>query len=133
MELSADDRFALLELYARYNHAIDSKDGVAYANCFTDDATFGHSNTALRVTGREALIKHGSRPELGDTLHATANFVFEAAKEGARGKASVILFRRGSDGRWKIVVAGTYDDRLVRADGGWRFRSRLVEVRPGVE
>ena len=35
--LTADDRFAIQELYARYNHAIDSGNSGAWAATFTNN------------------------------------------------------------------------------------------------
>src|SRR5581483_10604161 len=38
--LSVDDRLAILELAARYSHALDAGDEAAFLNTFTEDGVF---------------------------------------------------------------------------------------------
>ena len=40
MPLTAGDRMEMIELVARYNHAIDSRDAEAWADTFTEDGRF---------------------------------------------------------------------------------------------
>ena len=44
MSLTAEDRMQMIELVARYNHAIDSRDGEAWADTFT------HERQVLRAS-----------------------------------------------------------------------------------
>lgn len=55
MALDAADTLEILQLAARYNHAIDYGDPEAWAGTFTEDGTF---NTAQGVQqGHEALAQ----------------------------------------------------------------------------
>ena len=40
MPISSEDRMAILELLARYNHAIDGLETETWLDCFTDDAVY---------------------------------------------------------------------------------------------
>jgi uncharacterized protein (TIGR02246 family) len=54
MPLSTDDLFAIQQLYARYNHAIDFGDPDGWAACFVEDGVF--TAPGADVTGRNALL-----------------------------------------------------------------------------
>jgi len=53
--MTAEDYFEIQQLYAKYNHAIDSGNADAYADTFTPDGVFNNN------AGREAL-KSSSKP-----------------------------------------------------------------------
>ena len=55
MPLTAEDREEMIELVARYNHAIDSRDAEAWADTFTEDGRF-YVPPKHDVRGREALV-----------------------------------------------------------------------------
>ena len=51
MPLTTADRLEILELLGRYAHAIDSGDGEAYADCFTDDGVIELRRAGLARPG----------------------------------------------------------------------------------
>ncbi len=127
MALSVADRLEIQELYARYNHAIDSGNGQAWARCFTADGTFtsgsgsfsGSEQLAAFATGFAARVKG---------RHWTNNLVLDADGEGATGTCYLALLRLtpGEKPPAAIMTTAVYTDRLARAAEGWRFSSRTV-------
>ncbi|GAB4323159.1 MAG: hypothetical protein Kow0010_04360 [Dehalococcoidia bacterium] len=125
MALPAEDVLAIQQLYARYNHAIDSGNAEAWADCFTDDATFD-AQPVGPLRGRDALIEFArnySQNVRG--RHWTNNLLLEEAEGGARGTCYLILFRLGEGGATPWIT-GIYRDELTREDNGWRFTSRTM-------
>lgn len=124
--LATEDLLAIQQLYARYNHAIDSGDGPGWAACFTGDGVFtsGMSGT---VTGAEALsaFATGFAARL-KARHWINNLVIEADGAGARGKCYLILLRLKEGEPATMMATATYNDTLVKDDGNWTFASRTV-------
>jgi hypothetical protein len=120
--LTADDYAEITQLYAKYNFAIDSGDGEAWAATFTPDGVFG------KTVGHDALVAFVAdfqkRME-GRARHWNSNVVITPTAEGANGGCYLLLFNTGV----KPAVPTTsakYDDKLVKTAQGWRFKSRTV-------
>lgn len=119
MSLSAEDRVAIVELVATYNHAIDGHDGEAWAATFTADGVFEVTGRDA-VEGRAALVAMVEDQDAGSEVrHWTTNFVIDAEGEGASLRCDLALLRGSS-----VLLTGRYEDQLVRGDGGWRFTRR---------
>jgi hypothetical protein len=119
------------QLYAMYNYTIDNCDGEGWADTFTADGVF--RDPSWCAIGRDQLIQvvgtdkrigrdleHFHMPSLGPifyqdrdhaTVHSTVMVVYETGY--------------GKDGG--IGITGSYDDRLVRVNGRWRFGYRWVQ------
>lgn len=124
MALSTDDRLAIHELYARYNHAIDSGDSEAWAGCFTADGVFESGRGSFR--GSEQLIAFAQGfAERTKARHWTNNLILDETPEGVAGKCYLMLYRLG-EGAPDIMASGLYHDTLTQAPEGWRFVSRTV-------
>jgi hypothetical protein len=124
MTLSTEDRLDIQELYARYNHAIDSGNGAAWAATFTADGTF--KSGPMDFAGAEALTKFGS--SLTDRMkprHWTNNLVVDEAANGATGSCYLVLYNLGGE-KPAIATTGIYRDELTKTVGGWRFSARTV-------
>ena len=126
MPLSVEDTLAILQLYARYNTAIDTGDGKAFGDCFVADGIFepGHG----RVEGQEAIGEfavqtHESMPLM---RHNATNIVVEGEGSSASGSAFLIGYLAGAE--YKVIVTGRYSDSLTKTDGGWRFTERLFSM-----
>jgi hypothetical protein len=124
--LSLADRLAIQELIARYNWAIDTRDGVGVANTFTADGSFDGGRIAQ---GRDELIAFG---ELRDrppwpagvgSQHWVTNLVLEG--NNVRVHARSFFIRQNVDNG---VVASTnlgyYHDEIVNIEGRWLFEKR---------
>ncbi len=121
MSLSAADIVEIHQLYARYSHAIDSGDGIAYAACFTPDGTM---DTTVRgvFTGPAELATVVSQPA-NVIRHVPLNIVLTGEADVAFGQAYLVVYS-GRDGKPAVVSTGRYEDRLARQDGAWLFTFR---------
>lgn len=124
--LAVTDHLAIQQLYARYNHAIDSGNGQAWAACFTFDGTF--RSAAGSFTGAEQLTSFGNGfASRMKARHWTNNLVVESSEAGARGTCYLMLLRLG-DGEHptSILTTAIYQDEIARVGEEWRFASRNV-------
>jgi hypothetical protein len=123
--LSTEDTLAIQQLYARYNHAIDSGDGAGWAACFTGDGTF--TSATGTFTGAEQLAAFGNAfPSRLKARHWTNNLVVEPDGDGAKGTCYLMLLRLTDGAPASILTTGIYHDRLVCDGGAWKFASRDV-------
>lgn len=121
MPLTAEDREEMIELVARYNHAIDSRDAQAWADTFTEDGRF-YVPPNHDVRGREALIAFiGSFGPPGGH-HWTTNFLIEGDGDDATMLVESIFIRGGDAGG-----RGKYVNTMKRVDGRWKFAERKAE------
>jgi hypothetical protein len=123
--LSTEDTLAIQQLYARYNHAIDSGDAAGWAACFTGDGTFASATGNFAGTEQLTTFAQGFASRL-KARHWTNNLVVESDGDGAKGTCYLMLLRLGEGTPATILTTGIYTDRLVRDSGGWRFASRSV-------
>lgn len=127
MPLSVEDQLAIQQLYARYNHAIDSGDGARWAACFTNDGTFSSATGTFQ--GREQLETFGNAfATRMKARHWTNNLVLEGDGATARGSCYLMLLRLspGEQPPASILVTAIYRDELTRTADGWKFASRTV-------
>lgn len=116
------------QLTARYNRASDEVDVETWLDCFTVDGSFTRSNADRSYRGREELR------ELLTTFpvkgrHLATDFIIDVDGNTARQSCYLIFLDR--QGGFSVNMFGTYDDRLVRECGRWRFASRVLDVDVG--
>jgi uncharacterized protein (TIGR02246 family) len=129
-DLTADDRFAILDLMARYAWAIDTGDVEAYVACFSPDAVLsmrgvpnrGHDAIRTYVTGVE------NRPDFPGRQHHHDEVRIEGDGERCSVKSYSTISQRFEDGETKIVFAGIYRDVVVKLDERWLFAERHWDV-----
>ena len=127
--MKIEDKFAIHELIARYNHAIDGGDPDGVAACFVSDGTFqgisgffaGHAELRkLGMTLTEALIPR----------HMVSNVVIteeDGGADAAQVKSHLFYYEVTPDGFY-FKTSGVYTDVVVRIDGAWKFRSRVMTL-----
>ncbi len=123
-KLSADDYAEISQLYAKYNHAIDSGNGAAWADTFTPDGVFRKT-----TVGREALVKfvEGFAKSSGGTFrHWNSNMTVMGTSDGADGSVYLMLWNVGVKPQ-VVITTGTYIDKLVKTPAGWRFKARDIK------
>lgn len=143
--VAAMDRSEIVEVACRYTWALDAKSWDLLDDVFTPDATADLGGVSS--DGREAIKERiaaalgpldvsqhlvGSHdvtvgPDGDAATHRCqlhAQHVRRAATDDVGPDASIEA--RSSPDRF--VVAGIYDDRLVRTDGGWRIAHRTLTV-----
>jgi len=123
---SAADRLAIMELVARYNWAIDTRDAAAYADTFTPDGVFDGGTELL--TGRTELMDFvglmARSPGAQGLQHWTSNFVFLEAGPDRAVVRSYMMGPKDSGGTCSVGVVGRYVDTLAKVDGRWLFTHR---------
>ena len=123
MPLSTDDTIAIQQLYARYNTAIDTGDGEAFADCFVADGVFnpGHGEP---LQGHETIAAFAvdTHKNLPLMRHNATNLVIEGDGDAASGSAFLIGYLAGAE--YKVIVTGRYRDQLTKTGAGWRFADR---------
>ena len=132
--LSQDDRQAILDLISRYSHTYDSKDADGYVALFADDAVMvGLSGEEL--TRQELLAwardRHASFRDQGiQSRHYQTNTLLEPMSDGSVSGETVmaVAWQRRDEPTPTLVHTGTYGDRFVKTDAGWRFKRREIRV-----
>lgn len=123
--LSTQDYVEIEQLYARYNHAIDSGDAAGWAATFTADGKF------QQFTGTEALkgfVKNWVEQRNGAYLrHWNSNLHITPSADGASGTVMLMLLNVGARPA-AIAATGMYSDKLVKTPEGWRFAARTVKI-----
>jgi actinorhodin biosynthesis protein ActVIA len=120
--LSTQDYVDIEQLYATYNHAIDSGDAEGWAGTFTPDGTFN------KYTGHDQLVGfiEGWKKNNGaNRRHWNTNLRIQPSKDGA--SASVFLMLVDVTTK-SIIATGMYNDTLVKTAGGWRFKTRATKM-----
>ena len=128
MALSVEDQLAIQQLYAKYNHAIDSGNGAGWAATFADDGVF--SSATGTFTGSEQLSGFASAfPARLKARHWINNLVVEGDGPKATGSCYLVLYRLtpGEQPPASVLTTAIYNDELAKApDGQWRFTKRTV-------
>jgi len=129
-------------LIKRYVNLNDAQDWEAVADLYTADARFARpSKPGEFLEGRAAILAGFlARPPRAQR-HAIANIVVEVDGLAAARAFSVIVLYQGDPAQPGELPAmsadsplvGTFTDKLVLTDGGWRFAERVggLDFRPG--
>jgi len=123
--MTAQDYFEIQQLYAKYNHAIDSGNGEAYADTFTPDGVFNNN------TGRDALVKFVKDTWYGRMNGATrqhwnTNLLITGDAKQAKGSVYLMLVDLSTK-PVSVMTMAMYDDELVKTAQGWRFTKRQTK------
>lgn len=123
----ATDRDAIRDLLAKYTYNGDRGRVGELAACFAADGVLEYPGSV--ATGPAAIAEAltggaGTRnPALTFIRHHITNPLIEVEGDTATARSYFSVHSNiGSD------HSGTYSDRLIRTDLGWRFAHRLVRV-----
>jgi 3-phenylpropionate/cinnamic acid dioxygenase small subunit len=131
------DRAEIQEVAYRYIMALDSRDADMYLSVFTEDAEYDVEGTIYRghdelrgivlslQRSRDAAIAEGRTAV--DLYHSNLNPVvtLTSATE-ARYQAYWQTLRKGDDNAMRIGGMGRIDDVMVKTNGKWRIRKRVL-------
>ena len=128
---SVEDRLAISDLFVRYTTALDACDIDTVVSCFTEDCTLvspihgafhGHQGIRDFAAPNVKLAARGAQ-----FRHFISNLVIDA--DGDRAKAYCYLLDFVTvDGKTELLSPGVYDCDLVRRDGAWLMKQRLVNM-----
>ena len=120
------DRLDIADLMVRYATGIDTKDWELFRSCFTDDVVcdygdIGQWNGVEEITAF-MIEAHKAMPH---TNHMMSNVVAKVTGDTATVRTYVhVVLVAGGDPPTVIDGVGSYDDGLVRTEGGWRIARR---------
>ena len=124
--MSVEDVLAIHKLLADYNHLIDAGEAEAWADLFSDEATFDGGGLPP-ISGRAALVEFGRG--VGRMIpggrHAISNISIDVTGDTATSRCYLHLWVPG-DGAPKVIMSGRYHDTLAKAGDDWRFTSRVM-------
>ena len=125
------DEREIRDVAFRYCRALDTKDWALLDEVFVPDAT-GQLGTPTTLVGIEAIRDRirTALAHLDDSQHLVGNH--EIAVDGDAATHRCYLqaqhIREAATGGPNYIVAGRYEDRLVRTDVGWRIAHRTLTV-----
>jgi hypothetical protein len=128
-----EDMQQIADVLNEYGRALDTRDFKAYAALFAKDGSWSGGLGTVSggpqavydfMTSRIGGGGRGGRPTIGfgSTYHIMSNFKIDVNGDTATATSrwTFVSAARGPG----IQVAGRYEDRLVREDGVWKFKSR---------
>jgi len=125
------DFMQISQLFAKYSHDINIDDGDAWAANFTPDGVF--QDPSWCAIGRRALSDiPGHHPDPGRELQHFHFSVPGVITYVDRNHATVhstvwLMGETGADKKGGVTLTGTYDDKLTRVAGQWKFAYRFVQ------
>ena len=123
MGLTVEDQLAIQGLTARYNFAIDTGDGEAFAAAFVENGQVTEGRAALADYAR-AFAGSVRAPR-----HVITNLVLDGDGTSATLKAYLQLsIMSGEPPQSTVLAIGGYDDTLSKEDGTWRFVRRVFTI-----
>jgi hypothetical protein len=126
-----EDFVQISQLFARYSYDINIGDGDAWATDFTPDGVF--QDPSWCAIGRRALSDiPGHHPNPGQELKHFHFSVPGVITYVDRNHATVhstvwLMGETGGDKQGGVTLTGTYDDKLTRLEGQWKFAYRFVQ------
>jgi len=127
----ARDKAAIAELIARYNLAIDHNDFQGWANCFAPEGIFDGMIGRFAAHGELARFTEEVKKLTATTPHLrhyVTNILTEVNGNEAHSRCFLLMTSTTKEGGTKVVIAGEYEDRLVKIDGRWLFKERKVHM-----
>ena len=121
-----EDRFAIMDLMARYSHLVSDRRYEAFGLLYTEDGGLVDADGARgRGPASMATYVRASQEGWGPFKQVTVNQVIEIDGDDATGRSDYFIVRR-DDGEIRVHVAGRYDDVYRRTPEGWRFVTRSI-------
>jgi hypothetical protein len=129
--MSADDRFGVQDLLARYAWTIDTADVEACVANFAPDGALVMGTTHHR--GHEEIRKWAhqlvSKETFAGTQHHNAQIFFvDGDGSTCHVKSYGAVLARLRDGTVQLRALGIYRDTCVKVDGTWLFEERRWEA-----
>lgn len=135
--LTVEDRIAIQDLLARYAWALDTGDMDSLLSCFTPDAVviedvFEEPDRWEGHDGIRALAEHyWSSPGFPGRQHHVTQTVVQGDSERCSVKAFAFVTECRGEPPYTLRFTGYYEDQLVKVDGSWKFRERVIRLWDG--
>jgi 3-phenylpropionate/cinnamic acid dioxygenase small subunit len=125
------DKQEITDLCYRYGLTLDSRAWTGLADLFTPDADAFYLDMPPRQ-GYQPIEDacRAAREPMSATQHLIPNGVVRL--DGDRAESSCYLqaqhVKAGTPGGDQFIIAGRYDDQLIRTPDGWRIRERRLAL-----
>ena len=133
MPLTADDKWSICTLLARYARCLDAADPDLYADNFTPDAYIDNRGDGPFV-GRDQIKQfvadlrdRGQVGGSGVNFHVMGLPVIEDGPEGSALVSSYFVLVTPTAGGKTEVAMGSYADVCVKHNGAWLFKRRVIK------
>lgn len=126
MVRSLADKDAIRDLVRRYADCVWQCDIAGAVSLFTEDGVMD-TGSGAPIVGRPALLEAYKGMLTGDLQPFVHNHVIELDGDRATGRCYLDL-RATRDGV-SMMGSGHYEDVYIRTAGGWKFRSRKLNMR----
>lgn len=126
-------------LIHQYVWANDAQDWDQCASLYTEDAVFRRPSGGDPIVGREAILASFTARPPRAQRHVMANTLVEVVSAAEAKVKSVIVLYMGDAAEEGLPVQdpkspliGTFEDRVVLTEEGWRFAERTggLDFRP---
>jgi uncharacterized protein (TIGR02246 family) len=128
--LSLEDRQAIRDLLNRYLWCMDTHDVEGFASIFTPDGAVKAIN-GRRWDGpdgpRGFASQYLTRPDRPASQHWGQELFVEEGPDSAYTVTSYCYVVTEADGQRTIGPLGYYADIVVKVDGRWRFKEKVIE------
>ncbi len=128
-----EDREEIRQLLIDYGRTLDQRDFAAFARLFAEDAEYSGGASGAAIKGPAAIAKL-----LEDTFrknptglrspnfHLFSNELIRVNGNEAVAVSKGMFVVPNNDNQPVLVMLATYDDVLVRENGRWKFKRRIV-------
>jgi uncharacterized protein (TIGR02246 family) len=126
-----EDELAIRRILVDYSATQDARDYDAYAALFAKNGEWVNGRNAYK--GREAIHKmlvdlYGAPPPgyvNVESYHITSNPQIDIHGDRATARSRHLLMMRGPKGEPTPMLAGRYEDELIREEGQWKILRRV--------
>ena len=130
--LCADDKLAIYDLLARYAWTFDTGDVEGFVRCFTHDAVlcedaFDVPDRWIGGAGIRAMAEFFfSRPSFPGRQHHVSQVLIDDTGDPCRVRSFCFVTDCKREPPYLIRFAGYYEDVVVKIEGRWFFRERMI-------
>ena len=135
--LTVEDRIAINDLLARYAWALDTGDVDALVACFTPTAVvieevFEEPDRWEGADGIRRLGEHFRNvPNFPGRQHHVSQLLVEGGNSRCSARSFVFVTECRGEPPYVLRFTGYYDDQLVKLDGRWLFKQRIIRLWDG--
>ena len=142
-EGSLEARFQVLEdkqeihaLLMEYGRTLDARDFAGFEQLFAKDAEYGSArNEPVKAPANirvylEGQLKKNAAPQPGRDFHLFYNETIDVKGDHATALSKGAFYVRGEGNKLETSALVNYHDELVREDGRWKFKRRILGERP---
>jgi hypothetical protein len=133
-----EDRQAIHELLMNYGRTLDNRDFAGFERLFTADAEYGGGKLQYKGPAEirkwlETALKANAAPMPGRDWHFLLNEMVTLDGDQATAVSLGAFFVRGEGNKLESNSIAIYTDLLVRQDGVWKFRRRVLGSAPSAD